>query len=112
MWANLLLLLVVIMVLDPAGWALAVPLLCTLTQPPASSDSSDMKKAKYMSSNVETRFPVQTERLKQNTAYLHNRDRGREALTVNHSIALSALGACTLCLVAWAPDHKSILVCK
>lgn len=48
MWADLLLLLVVLMVLGPAGWALTGPLLCTLTQPPALSDSSDMKKAKYM----------------------------------------------------------------
>lgn len=73
-----LLLLLVLMVLDPAGWALAVPLLSTLTQPPASSDSSDTKKAKYVSSNLENRFPVQTARLRQNTAYLHGRDRGRE----------------------------------
>lgn len=71
MRANLLLLLVVLMVLDPAGWALTVPLLCTLTQPPALSDSSDTKKAKYVSSNLENRFPVQTARLRQNTAYLH-----------------------------------------
>lgn len=31
MWANLLRLLMVLMVLDPAGWALGVPLLCALT---------------------------------------------------------------------------------
>lgn len=89
MWGNLLLLLLVLMVLDPAGWALDVPLLCTLTRPPALSDSSDMKKAKYVPSNLENRFPVQTVRLRQNTAYLHGRDRGRETVAVNHSIALS-----------------------
>lgn len=40
--------------------------------------------------------------------------RGREALAVNHGVALPALGTRTdpLCLVAWAPDHKSTLVCK
>lgn len=114
MWASLLLLLVVLMVPDPAGWALAVPLLRALIQPPAASDSSDTKEAKYVSSNLENRLPVQTARLRQNTGYLHGRDRGRKALAVNHSVALSAPGACTdpLCLAARAPDHKSMLVCK
>lgn len=73
-----------------------------------------MKKPKYVSSNLGNRFSVQAARLRQNSAYLPGRDRGREALAVNHSFVLPALGTRTepLCLVARAPDHKSTLVCR